>query len=57
MKCYYHIDREAVAACKQCERYLCKECADKYTPILCDGCYTILREETTSDTAGSPGRQ
>jgi len=45
MNCYNHIDRPAVAACKVCGKSLCKECADKYTPFLCDECYTRLRKE------------
>lgn len=45
MNCYNHIDRPAVAACKVCGKSLCKECADKYTPFLCDECYAKLRKE------------
>lgn len=39
MKCFYHEDREAVAQCVDCNKGLCKECASKYKPILCDDCY------------------
>lgn len=45
MNCYNHIDRPAVAECKVCGKSLCKECADKYTPFLCDECYAKLRKE------------
>ena len=39
MKCFYHEDREAVSQCVDCGKFLCKECASKYKPILCDDCY------------------
>lgn len=38
MKCYYHIDREAVAFCQSCGKALCQECASKYNPCMCDEC-------------------
>ena len=38
MKCYNHPERDAVSTCSQCGRALCKECTDKYTPIMCDDC-------------------
>ena len=45
MKCYYHEDRNAVATCQHCGKSLCKECASRFTPILCEDCYEVLREE------------
>lgn len=45
MKCYNHPDRDAVAQYTKCGKLLCKECADKYTPCLCDECYDELRKE------------
>lgn len=45
MKCYYHPELDAVASCQHCGKHLCKECADKYSPILCDDCYKKLRQE------------
>ena len=38
MKCFNHTDVEAVATCVDCGKSLCKECASKYEPILCDSC-------------------
>ena len=26
MKCYYHNDREVIAACTECGRFICEEC-------------------------------
>lgn len=39
MKCYYHIEREAVGTCQDCGKALCQDCASKYTPCLCTSCY------------------
>lgn len=38
MRCYYHPDREIVATCTECGKGLCKECASKWDPILCEDC-------------------
>ena len=38
MKCYYHPNREIVATCTECGKGLCKECASKWEPTLCDDC-------------------
>lgn len=38
MECYYHSGREIVAVCSECGKGLCKECASKWEPILCDDC-------------------
>lgn len=38
MKCFYHQDRDAVAQCVDCGKFLCKECADAYSPCLCEDC-------------------
>lgn len=38
MKCFNHPEREAVATCQKCGKGLCKECAEKYTPCMCDPC-------------------
>jgi len=27
MRCFYHLDREAVGVCKSCQRGICQECA------------------------------
>lgn len=38
MKCYYHEDRDAVGTCQDCGKALCRDCASKYTPVLCPDC-------------------
>ncbi len=38
MKCFNHPEREAVATCQKCGKGLCRECAEKYTPCMCDPC-------------------
>lgn len=45
MKCFNHEDRDAVATCQRCGKALCKECASKYTPCLCDTCFTAIQAE------------
>jgi len=45
MKCFNHTDREAVATCQRCGKGLCKECASKYTPCMCEECATALQQE------------
>lgn len=38
MKCFYHLDRDAVGICKSCQRALCPECAaDIGKGIACAG--------------------
>ena len=39
MKCFNHVDREAVATCQSCGKGLCRECASKHRPCLCEECY------------------
>ena len=43
MRCFNHEDREAVASCQKCGKGLCKECASKYTPCLCDECFARIQ--------------
>lgn len=38
MKCFNHPERDAVATCQKCGKGLCRECAEKYTPCMCDSC-------------------
>lgn len=38
MKCFNHPSKDAVAACVDCGKSLCKECASKWNPVLCDRC-------------------
>ena len=39
MKCYNHPERDAVGMCSVCGKFLCKECVDKHSPIMCNECY------------------
>lgn len=43
MKCFNHVEREAVATCQNCGKGLCKECAAKHRPCLCDDCYDAIQ--------------
>lgn len=45
MKCFNHTEREAVATCQRCGKGLCRECAEKYTPCMCDICAAQTRQE------------
>lgn len=49
MKCYYHPEEEAVGQCVDCGKFLCKECASKYKPVLCDDCYETRRRNNELD--------
>ena len=49
MKCYNHQDRDAVATCSECGVGLCKECADKHNPILCDRCFEKACQEVEAE--------
>ncbi len=61
MKCFNHPEREAVATCQKCGKGLCKECAEKHTPCLCDSCAVQIqrdprrpyRDAEPPDSAGS----
>lgn len=44
MKCFNHTEKEAVATCQKCGKGLCKECAEKYTPCMCDTCAAQTRQ-------------
>lgn len=43
MKCFYHQKKDAVGTCQNCGKGLCKECAGKYTPCLCDDCAVNIK--------------
>lgn len=45
MKCFYHTDVDAVASCQLCGKGLCKECAAKYSPCLCDECNITVQQD------------
>ncbi|MGL5256902.1 MAG: hypothetical protein ACRC76_07665 [Proteocatella sp.] len=38
MKCYQHIDNDAVAQCCDCGKGLCSACTDKWSMPICDAC-------------------
>lgn len=44
MKCFNHPEREAVATCQKCGKGLCRECAEKYTPCMCDPCAAMVQK-------------
>lgn len=37
--CYRHVNRSVAGYCTDCGKFLCLECASKYSPCLCDECY------------------
>ncbi len=39
MKCFYHVDRDAVGTCQYCGKSLCRECASQYSPLSCEDCH------------------
>lgn len=39
MHCYLHPNRSVSSYCTDCGKFLCSECASKYSPCLCDDCY------------------
>ena len=45
MRCFNHPEQEAVATCQKCGKGLCRECAEKYTPCLCDACVDLIQRE------------
>lgn len=45
MKCYFHETLDAVSTCQHCGKGLCKECASRYIPCLCEEC-AALRERS-----------
>ncbi len=45
MKCFNHPEREAVATCQKCGKGLCRECAEKHTPCLCDICAAQIQRD------------
>ena len=51
MKCFYHEERDAVATCQKCGKSLCKECASKYKPIICEDCFREVQEKEEAEQA------
>ncbi len=44
MKCFNHVDLDAVATCQVCGKGLSHDCAAKYTPCMCDECASAQEE-------------
>lgn len=38
MKCFSHVDADAVAHCPSCGKGLCPTCATRFDPPLCEAC-------------------
>ena len=47
MGCYVHPEERVVATCKNCGKFMCRECAEKYESKLCEECekLRITREQ------------
>ena len=45
MKCFNHPERDAVASCQKCGKGLCRECAEKHTPCMCDACAARVQKD------------
>ena len=56
MKCYNHPTRDAVSTCTVCGRGLCKECTDKYSPVMCDICKEKERMNAKMEAAAQKSR-
>lgn len=50
MNCFFHPNSSAVSFCKKCNKGLCKSCASKYNPCLCDECFNNLKKSALIDT-------
>ena len=57
MKCFNHEDREAAATCQRCGKGLCRACASKYTPCLCDECFEAIQNEHRAQQAAAVERR
>ena len=53
MKCFYHVDQEAVAQCQYCGKGLCHDCAAKHIPCLCDDCFDQVNANANAQAAGA----
>lgn len=45
MRCYYHEERYAVATCKECNKFLCKNCFEISNNGLCSDCCNSVKNE------------
>lgn len=48
MKCYNHPNEDAIAQCQHCGKGLCQNCAQKWSPPICDDCQKGLINEQLS---------
>lgn len=53
MKCFYHNDRDAVAQCSECGKFLCSECAEGWKPTLCPSCGEAVSSNNKSNSVAS----
>lgn len=53
MKCFYHNDRDAVAQCSECGKFLCSECAEAWEPPHCPSCGKAKLSYNKSSAAAS----
>ena len=49
MNCYYHNDIPAVAQCSECGKFLCQNCIDNTSPVLCGECSDYIVQQSTYD--------
>lgn len=54
-KCFNHPDQDAVATCQKCGKGLCRECAAKYMPCMCDAC--VEWEQNVEQQGKNDGRK
>lgn len=45
MNCFYHIMVPAVAQCRNCGKFLCRECATRYSDMICEDCAYAMRDQ------------
>jgi hypothetical protein len=48
MKCFYHLESEAVAECKSCGKALCMECSMNSLNSVCQKCEKSLKEQRSA---------
>ncbi len=52
LNCMFHDDKAAVAQCVVCGVGLCKECAEKYEPIVCERCASQVQKNEQKNLRG-----
>lgn len=57
MKCFNHTEKEAVATCQKCGKGLCRECAEKYTPCMCDTCAAQVQQNKQEQARNSENQR